>query len=118
MGYAAEIFGIFYSQWDYRMVNISRILKFLSWHGFDEFGSNDPNPRPNPTIYVYIACLASDKKTWERVNEHFKTTLDTAHVPEATPTEFKLTNFIYTIEMIIELSMIDWEMTQYYWRSL
>ena len=41
MGYAAEIFGIFYSQWDYEMVNISRILKFLTWHWFDEFGWND-----------------------------------------------------------------------------
>ena len=42
LGYAAEIFGIFYSQWDYQMVNISRFLKFLTWHGFDEFGWNDP----------------------------------------------------------------------------
>ena len=42
LGYVAEIFGIFYSQWDYQMVNISRILKFLTWHGFDEFGWNDP----------------------------------------------------------------------------
>lgn len=66
------------------------------------------------SMYIYIVCLASDKKTREHVNEHFKTTLNTAHVPEATPTEFKLTNFIHTIEMIIELSMIDWEMTQYY----
>ena len=24
------------------MVNISRILKILTWHGFDEFGWNDP----------------------------------------------------------------------------
>ena len=24
------------------MVNISRILKFLTWHGFDEFGWNHP----------------------------------------------------------------------------
>ena len=23
------------------MVNISRVLKFLTWHGFDEFGWND-----------------------------------------------------------------------------
>ena len=37
-GYASEIFGIFYSQWDYQMVNISRIFKCLTWHGFDEFG--------------------------------------------------------------------------------
>ena len=30
--------------WDYQVkgVNISRILKFLTWHGFDEFGWNDP----------------------------------------------------------------------------
>ena len=42
MGYAAEIFVIFYSQWDYQMVNISKILKFLTWLGFDEFGWNDP----------------------------------------------------------------------------
>ena len=24
------------------MVNISMILKFLTWHGFNEFGWNDP----------------------------------------------------------------------------
>ena len=42
MSYAAKIFGIFYSQWDYQMVNISMILKFLTWQGFDEFGWNDP----------------------------------------------------------------------------
>ena len=24
------------------MLNISMILKFLAWHGFDEFGWNDP----------------------------------------------------------------------------
>ena len=36
MCYAAEIFVIFYSQWDCQMVNISRILKFLARHGFDE----------------------------------------------------------------------------------
>ena len=42
MGYAAEIFEIFYSQWDYQMMNISRILKFFTWHGFDKFGWNDP----------------------------------------------------------------------------
>ena len=36
MGYAAEIFGIFYSQWDYQVVNISRILKVLTWHAFDD----------------------------------------------------------------------------------
>ena len=42
LGYAAEIFWISCSQWDYQMVNISRILKFLTWHGFDEFGWNDP----------------------------------------------------------------------------
>ena len=41
LGYAAEIFGIFYSQWDYQMVNVSRILKFQAWRGFDEFGWND-----------------------------------------------------------------------------
>ena len=41
-GCAAEIFGIFCSHWDYQMVNVSRILKFLTWHGFDEFGWNDP----------------------------------------------------------------------------
>ena len=39
---AAVLFGIFYSQWDYQTVNISRILIFLTWHGFDEFGWNDP----------------------------------------------------------------------------
>ena len=39
--YAAKIFGIFYSQWDCQMAKISRILKFLTWHGFDEFGWND-----------------------------------------------------------------------------
>ena len=38
MSYAAGIFEISYSQWDYQMVNISRILKLLTWHGFDEFG--------------------------------------------------------------------------------
>ena len=43
MDSAAEIFGIFYSQWDYQMVNISRISTFLTWHGFDDFGWNDPN---------------------------------------------------------------------------
>ena len=30
LGNAAGIFGIFYSQWDYQMVNISKILKFLT----------------------------------------------------------------------------------------
>ena len=40
MGYAAEFFGIFQSQWDYQMVNISRILLFLTWHRFDESGWN------------------------------------------------------------------------------
>ena len=34
--------SIFYSQWDYQIVSISRILKFLTWHGFDEFAWNDP----------------------------------------------------------------------------
>ena len=44
MGYAAEIFGIYYSRWDYQMVNISKIWHgFLTWHGFDEYGWNDPN---------------------------------------------------------------------------
>ena len=42
LDYAAKFFGIFYSQWDYQLVNISRILKFLTWHGLDEFGWNDP----------------------------------------------------------------------------
>ena len=42
MGYAAEILGIFHSQWDYQTVKISRVLKFLTWHGFDEFGRNEP----------------------------------------------------------------------------
>ena len=28
-------FWNFYSQWDYLMMNISRILKFLTWHGYD-----------------------------------------------------------------------------------
>ena len=41
MGYAAEILGIFYSPWDYQMVNILKILKSLTWHRFDEFGLND-----------------------------------------------------------------------------
>ena len=41
-GYAAEIFGIFYSPWDFEMVNISRTLKFLTQHGFDDFDWNDP----------------------------------------------------------------------------
>ena len=41
-GYAAEIFGIFYSPWDFEMMNISRTLKFLTWHGFDDFDWNDP----------------------------------------------------------------------------
>ena len=40
--YAAEMFGIFYSQWDYQMVNFSRILKFLTLNEFDVFGWNDP----------------------------------------------------------------------------
>ena len=31
MDYAAEIFGILYSQWDNQMANISRILRFLTW---------------------------------------------------------------------------------------
>ena len=38
LGYAAEIFGILCSQWDYQMVNISSIFKSLTWHRFDEFG--------------------------------------------------------------------------------
>ena len=37
-----EIFGIFNSQWDYQMMNISRIFTFSTWHEFDEFGWNDP----------------------------------------------------------------------------
>ena len=32
LGYASEIFGIFYSQWEYQMLNILGILKFLTWH--------------------------------------------------------------------------------------
>ena len=43
MGYAAEILGIFYFHWDYQTVDISKILKFLTWHGFGELGWNDPN---------------------------------------------------------------------------
>ena len=43
LGDAAEIKGIFYSQWDSQMVKISRILKFLTWHGFGEFDWNDPS---------------------------------------------------------------------------
>ena len=42
IGLCSWIFGIFYSQWDNQMVNIPRILKFLTWHGFDEFDWNDP----------------------------------------------------------------------------
>ena len=33
---------IFYSQCDYQMVNISKIFRIFTWHGFDEFGWNDP----------------------------------------------------------------------------
>ena len=51
MSYAAEIFRIFYSQWDCQMVNISKILKFLTWHGFDEFDWNDP------IIFIYFETM-------------------------------------------------------------
>ena len=40
------IFGIFYFQWVYQMVNISMIFKFLTWHGFDTFSWNHPFRRP------------------------------------------------------------------------
>ena len=64
MGYAAEIFGIFYSQCDYQMVNISRILKFLTWHEFDEFGWNDP------TDSFYSQVILIRKPTeWEKKND-------------------------------------------------
>ena len=35
-------FWNFLFQWDYQMAIISRILKFLTWHWFDEFGMNYP----------------------------------------------------------------------------
>ena len=47
MGYSAKIFWIFFSQWDYQMVNTSRILKFLTWNEFDEFGWN------NTSIFLF-----------------------------------------------------------------
>ena len=37
MGYAAEFFGIFYSQWDYQMVNFN-YFKIFDLTSFDEFG--------------------------------------------------------------------------------
>ena len=46
----------------------------------------------------------------ECVNEHFKPFLDTAHVLGATPTELELSNFTHSLEMNIELSMIDGKM--------
>ena len=63
MGYAAEIFGIFYSQWDYQVVNISRILKVLTWHAFDEFGWNDPaNPTEMKKKPVALDFFCQDRK--------------------------------------------------------
>ena len=64
MGYAAEIIKIFYSQGDYQMVNISRILKFFTWHGFDEFGWNDPifsSFDCNPSLEVRLIFLDISK---------------------------------------------------------
>ena len=58
MGYAAEIFEIFYSQWDYQMVNISRILNFLTWHGFDEFGWSDPEEFTNKFCSAVVVALS------------------------------------------------------------
>ena len=58
----------FLSQGDYQLVNISRILKFLTLHGFNQFGWNDPflNPlwmkiavTPEP---VMILILNLDQK--------------------------------------------------------
>ena len=47
LGYSAKIFWISFSQWDYQMVNTSKILKFLTRNGFDEFGWN------NPSIFLF-----------------------------------------------------------------
>ena len=61
-------FWNFLSQGDYKLVNISRILKFLTLHGFNQFGWNDPflNPlwmkiavTPEP---VMILILNLDQK--------------------------------------------------------
>ena len=64
MGYAAEIFGIFYSQWDYEMVNISRILKSLTWHGFDEFGWNDPFYNLNICVFKFALQNGVNELFW------------------------------------------------------
>ena len=57
LDYSAEIFWIFYSQWDYQMLKISRILKLLTWHGFDEFGWIDPTFPPTPASCSLILNL-------------------------------------------------------------
>ena len=54
MGNIAEIFGIFYSQWDYEKVKILRVLIFLTWHEFDEFGWNVPYLYVNIYVCIYI----------------------------------------------------------------
>ena len=62
MGYAAEILGISYSQQDYQMVNISGTLNCLTWHGFDEFGWNDPDlsnlssRERSEQLFQYVDC--------------------------------------------------------------
>ena len=45
-------------------MNISRILKFLTWHGFDEFGWNDPKvvKTKNRRIMPSLKCAVCDSK--------------------------------------------------------
>ena len=62
LGYTVDIFGIFYSQWDYHMANISKILKFLTWHRFDGFGWNNPYVRITPLDYTNF-CIQYDLLT-------------------------------------------------------
>ena len=68
MGDAAEIFEIFYSQWNYQKVNISRILKFLTWHGFDEFGWNDPIDTFIQQGFTHTSIILHLKKQWDPKN--------------------------------------------------
>ena len=75
MCYAAEIFVIFYSQWDCQMVNISRILEFLARHGFDEFGWNDPNVKNfcQKFFSAFLSCHYGFNNSFDISNFPFPT---------------------------------------------
>ena len=74
LGYPAEIFGIFYSEWDYQMVNISfsRILKFLNRHGFDKLGWNDPIILWSAISYWKSNCHSPNFEKNQRISLSFR----------------------------------------------